>query len=74
MGQRAAIYQAVITLEAACQAMVATVSADFVKVDILVNNAGISSIHGVPLGSRPFGDVQSSDLSKRLLAFLRLQW
>jgi 3-oxoacyl-[acyl-carrier protein] reductase len=45
LGRRAAIYQADITQEAACQAMVATVLADFGKVDILVNNAGIGSIH-----------------------------
>ena len=61
LGRRAGVYQADITQEAACQAMVAAVLADFGKVDILVNNAGIGSIHfGQPLVT----DTHPADLQR----------
>lgn len=43
LGRRAKAYQASVTDEAACAAMVAAVEADFGPMSILVNNAGIAS-------------------------------
>jgi 3-oxoacyl-[acyl-carrier protein] reductase len=61
LGRRAAIYQADVTSESACQTMVARVLADFGKIDILVNNAGIGSIHvGRPL----IVDTKPADLQR----------
>jgi 3-oxoacyl-[acyl-carrier protein] reductase len=63
LGRRAAIYQADVTCESACQTMVAKVLADFGKVGILVNNAGIGSIHvGRPL----IVDTKPADLQRLL--------
>jgi 3-oxoacyl-[acyl-carrier protein] reductase len=43
LGRKAKAYQASVTDEAACAAMVAAVAADFGPMSILINNAGIAS-------------------------------
>ena len=43
LGRKAKAYQASVTDEAACAAMVAAVAADFGPLSILINNAGIAS-------------------------------
>src|SRR5690606_3170035 len=43
LGRKAKAYQASVTDEAACAAMVANVEADFGSMSILINNAGIAS-------------------------------
>lgn len=43
LGRRAKAYQASVTDEAACAAMVAAIEADFGPMSILINNAGIAS-------------------------------
>src|SRR6218665_3260215 len=43
LGRKAKAYQASVTDEAACAAMVAAVEAEFGPLSILINNAGIAS-------------------------------
>ncbi|MBA3942004.1 MAG: oxidoreductase [Sphingopyxis sp.] len=56
LGRKAKAYQASVTDEAACAAMIATVEADFGPMSILINNAGIAS-RGLPVADTDPAEV-----------------
>src|SRR3546814_1914083 len=68
LGRKAQAYQASVTDEAACAAMIASIEADFGAMSILINNAGIAS-RGLSVA-----DTRSEEHTSELQSLMRISY